>query len=164
MHTRTVKTLTIRWNGQQFTKTYLQDDPDFNASNVDSIYGNVIDVDELDWSLPGAIGYLGGLLIWHIDETVIVNNIATNTINADPTHRGVNLEEADGSQDIGQTYGLLDPGSGSEDGSPLDFWFKSNNSPVYQNEFGETTHPNSLSNSGALSHITLNNFTDTDPS
>lgn len=157
------ETLTIRWNGQQFTKTYLQDDDDFNAFNVDSIYGDVIDVDELDWSLPGAVGYLGGILIWHIDETVIDNNLATNTINADPTHRGVDLEEADGPQDIGQTYGLLDAGSGNEDGSPIDYWFKSNNSPVYTNEFGETTHPNSLSNSGARSHITVNNFSDAGP-
>ena len=157
------ETLTIRWNGQQFTKTYLQDDNDFNASNVDSIYGDVVNVTELDWSLPGAVGYLGGILIWHIDETVIDNNLATNTINADSAHRGVNLEEADGSQDIGQSYGLLDPGSGSEDGSPLDFWFKSNSSPVYTNTFGETTHPNSLSNSLALSHITLNNFSDAGP-
>ncbi len=157
------ETLTIRWNGQQFTKTYLQDDNDFNASNVDSIYGNVINVDELDWSLPGGVGYLGGILIWHIDETVIDNNLAANTINADPAHRGVNLEEADGSQDIGQTYGLLDPGSGSEDGSPLDFWFAGNVSPVYANVFSETSHPNSLSNSHALSHITLSNFSSTGP-
>jgi Secretion system C-terminal sorting domain/FG-GAP repeat len=156
-------TLTIRWNGQQFTKYYKQDDNDFNAFNVDSIYGTVVDVDEFDWSLPGSDFpgqpvYMGGILIWHIDETVIENNLATNTINADPTHRGVNLEEADGSQDIGQTYGLLDAGSGSEDGSPIDYWFKGNISPVYTNEFSETSHPNSLSNSRARSHITLNNF------
>ena len=157
------ETLTIRWNGEQFTKTYLQDDSDFNASDVDSIYGDVINVTELDWSLPGAVGYAGGILIWHIDETVIDNKLATNTINADPAHRGVNLEEADGSQDIGQTYGLTDPGLGTEDGWPLDFWFKSNSSPVYTNEFGETTHPNSLSNSLARTHITLNNFSDPGP-
>ena len=157
------ETLTIRWNGQQFTKTYLQDDPDFNAFDVDSIYGDVINVTELDWSLPGAVGYVGGILIWHIDETVIDNNLATNTINADPAHRGVNLEEADGSQDIGQTYGATDPGLGTEDGWPLDFWFKSNSDTVYTNEFGETTHPNSLSNSLARTHITLNNFSDMGP-
>ena len=165
------QTLTIRWNGGQFTKTYLKDDDDFNAFNVDSIYGTVVDVDDLDWSLPGGLGYyggisisyFGGILIWHIDETVIDDNLATNTINADPTHRGVNLEEADGSQDIGQTYGLLDPGSGSEDGSPIDYWFKGNISPVYTNEFSETTHPNSLSNTRARSHVTLNNFSSAGP-
>ncbi len=157
------ETLTIRWNGQEITKTYTKDDEHFNAFNVDSIYGTVVNVDELDWSLPGAIDYLGGILIWHIDETVIEKNLATNTINADPNHRGVDLEEADGSQDIGQSYGLLDPGSGSEDGSPIDYWFAKNPSPVYTNEFSETTNPNSLSNSLAHSHMALNQFSDAGP-
>ncbi len=157
------QTLTIRWNGEQFTKQYAEDDPDFNASNVDSIYGTVVNVDDLDWSLPGAIGYTGGILIWHIDETIIDNNLATNSINADPEHRGVYLEEADGSQDIGQSYGLIDPGSGSEDGTPLDFWYSGNDSPVYQNEFSETSHPNSLSNSFAHSFVTLNHFSSAAP-
>ena len=157
------QTLTIRWNGEQFTKKYAQDDPDFNASNVDSIYGTVVNVDDLDWSLPGAVDYTGGILIWHIDETIIDNNLATNSINADPEHRGVYLEEADGSQDIGQSYGLIDPGSGSENGTPLDFWYDGNDSPVYQNEFSETSHPNSLSNSFAHSFVTLNHFSGAAP-
>ncbi len=156
------ETLTIRWNKQELTKTFAKDDDHFNAFNVDSIYGTVVNVDELDWSLPGAIDYLGGILIWHIDETIIEKNLATNTINADPNHRGVDLEEADGSQDIGQSYDLLDAGSGSEDGSPIDYWFAKNPSPVYTNEFGETTNPNSLSNSFARSHITLNQFSAVD--
>jgi hypothetical protein len=156
------ETLTIRWNRQELTKTFSKDDEHFNAFNVDSIYGTVVNVDELDWSLPGAIGYLGGILIWHIDETIIEKNLATNTINVDPNHRGVDLEEADGSQDIGQSYGFLDPGSGSEDGSPIDYWFGKNTSPVYTNEFSETTNPNSLSNSFAHSHITLDLFSDAD--
>ena len=157
------ETLTIRWNGQEFTKTYPQDDPYFNSSVVDSIYGTVVDVDEFDWSLPGAKDYAGGILIWHIDESTIEKNIQTNTINADPTHRGIDLEEADGSQDIGQSYGLLDAGSGTEDGSPIDFWFSKNISPVYKNEFGETTNPNSLSYSFARSHITMDQFSDAAP-
>jgi hypothetical protein len=159
-------TLTIRWNGQEFTKKYLQDDPDFNFANVDSIYGTVVDVDEFDWSLPGLINkdnnYHGGILIWHIDETVIEKNIAADAINADENHRGVDLEEADGSQDLGQSYGFLDAGSGSEDGSPLDYWaldnMNSGNNPIYKNVFSETSHPNSLSNSLAHSHITIDNF------
>ena len=154
------ETLTIRWNRQEFLTTYAKDDDHFNAFNVDSVYGTVVNVDELDWSLPGAIDYLGGILIWHIDETIIEKNLGTNSINADPNHRGVDLEEADGSQDIGQSYGLLDPGSGSENGSPIDYWFSKNLSPVYKNEFSETTNPNSLSNSFAHSHITLDQFSD----
>ncbi len=160
------ETLTIRWigwNRRDSTMTFPKDEEHFNAFNVDSIYGTVVNVDELDWSLPGAIDYLGGILIWHIDETIIEKNLATNTINADPNHRGVDLEEADGSQDIGQSYGLLDPGSGSEDGSPIDYWFSKNPSPVYTNEFSETTNPNSLSNSLGHSHIALNQFSDAGP-
>ena len=155
-------TLSIHWNGQQFQKTYSQDDDHFNAFNVDSIYGNVVDVDEFDWSLPGARGYLGGTLIWHIDERVVEANFASNSINADPAHRGVDLEEADGSQDLGQSYGLLDAGAGNEDGSPIDYWFAANPSPVYKNEFSESSNPNSLSNSRAHSHISIRQFSAAD--
>jgi len=35
-------------------------------------------------------------------------------VNADIDHRGVELMEADGSKDIGQTYESLTPGSGTE--------------------------------------------------
>lgn len=155
-------TLTVRWGGSEFTKSFAKDDPHFNAAVVDSVYGTVVDIDELDWSLPGADGFPGGVLLWHVDEAVIEKNLRGDSINTDPNHRGVDLEEADGSQDIGQSYGLLDPGSGSEDGSPLDYWFKKNISPVYRNEFGENTNPNSLSYSFARSHVTLDQFSDAD--
>ncbi len=160
------QTLTIRWNGTEFRKTYTQDDTHFNSASVDSIYGTVVDVDDFDWSLPGLINdknnFHGGILIWHIDEAVIEKNLASNTINVDPDRRGVDLEEADGSQDIGQSYGFLDAGSGSEDGSPLDYWFLENvnkdNNPVYKNEFSETTQPSTLTNSLAKSNVAIKNF------
>ncbi len=44
-----------------------------------------------DTYLPGE-----GLLIWHIDEEVIDSNWNSNTVNDDETHKGVDLEEADG--------------------------------------------------------------------
>ncbi|MEW5798995.1 MAG: T9SS type A sorting domain-containing protein [Bacteroidota bacterium] len=156
------QTVTMKWNGQIATKTFSRDEDFYSNTNIDSIYGVVLDVDELDWSLPGLINanndYHGGILVWHIDETIIEKNLASNSINADPVKRGVDVEEADGSQDIGQTYDFVSPGSGSEDGSPIDYWFSGNPSPVYKNEFSETTNPNSLSNSFAKSHITLKNF------
>ncbi|MBK8982337.1 MAG: hypothetical protein IPM38_08470 [Ignavibacteria bacterium] len=50
----------------------------FYSNNYSSLYllnGNVTDVQNFDWSLPGLINnenaYKGGLLIWHIDENVI---------------------------------------------------------------------------------------------
>jgi hypothetical protein len=66
--------------------------------------------------------------------------------------------EADGSQDIGQDYGMLEPGSGSQDGTALDFWFSGNPAPVYLNEFSTRTHPPALSNAGADPHLVMSAF------
>lgn len=44
-----------------------------------------------DAKLTGA-----GLLIWHINETVVTAGLANNTVNADENNKGVDLEEADG--------------------------------------------------------------------
>jgi hypothetical protein len=157
----------MKWNGQMISKSFTQDEDFFTNTNIDSAYGVIVDVDELDWSLPGIINayndYRGGILIWHIDETIIEKNIAPNTINADPKKRGIDLEEADGSQDIGQTYDFGSPGSGSEDGSPIDYWFSGNIFPSYKNEFSDNTIPNSLTNTYAKSHITLKNFSGISP-
>jgi M6 family metalloprotease-like protein len=38
----------------------------------------------------------GGLLVWKINQTVITNGLANNTVNADENNKGVDLEEADG--------------------------------------------------------------------
>lgn len=159
--------ISMKWNNQIIQKTFNKDEEYFTNTNIDSVYGVVIDIDELDWSLPGLINpyndYKGGILIWHIDETIIEKNIASNTINADPKKRGIDLEEADGSQDLGQSYDFGNPGSGSEDGSPIDYWFKGNIFPNYLNEFSERSNPNSLSNTFAKSHVTLKNFSLTSP-
>ncbi|MCK4272124.1 VCBS repeat-containing protein [bacterium] len=101
--------------------------------------GVLLEVDEYDWGIPGS-----GLLIWHVDEKVIRENYESNTVNADPYHRGVDLEEADGFQDIGHilyggyvTYGM-----------PEDAFYQGNNTA-----FTPTSNPNSNSYSGADSHI-----------
>ena len=123
--------------------------------------GVITRADEYDFGLPGS-----GVLIWHIDEQVIRENYADNRVNADRDHRGVDLEEADGAQDIGRVYGFLDPGSGAENGVPEDAWWKSNpvitqflrpNEPV---TFGPNTLPSTASTSGALSGIVVTNFSE----
>lgn len=156
-------TVTKFFAGNAIVQTFPRDTTGFHAFDQDSLYGVVTDVDEFDFSLPGGVSqqgefFDGGILIWHIDETVIDANYATNTVNANSNRRGVDVEEADGSQDIGQSYGFLDPASGSESGTPLDFWYSGNSAPVYRNEFSQSSHPNSKSNGGALSHITINGF------
>ena len=120
-------------------------------------------MEDFDWSLPGGVDkdgtfYDGGILVWHIDDAVIARNRSTNTINADPKRRGVDVEEADGSQDLGQEYGFLSAGSGSETGTALDFWYKGNGSPVNKNEFTATSFPSTESNDGGVSHVSMSDF------
>jgi len=157
------------YNGVTRSQLFRRDTTGFNAFDITALAGSVVDVEDLDWSLPGGVGeqgewYDGGLLIWHIDEGVIERGLADNTVNAEPEWRGVDLEEADGSQDIGQQYeGLFAPGSGSESGTALDFWFQGNLSPVYKNEFGASTYPDNRGNTGALSHVVVSGISKRGP-
>ena len=157
------QTITSVFNGVTRVQTFRRDTAGFNAFDVSGLAGVVIDVDEPDWSIPGVTDsegefYDGGVLIWHIDEAVIARTLETNAVNADPSRRGVDVEEADGSQDIGEQYDFLSPGSGSEEGTPLDFWFETNSAPIYRNEFSATTFPAAVSNSGALTQVTVRDF------
>src|SRR5207249_825919 len=69
--------ITIMRNDSVVQRTFARDALNFNAFDQDSIYGNVVDVDDFDWSLPGGVNtrtgewFDGGILIWHIDETII---------------------------------------------------------------------------------------------
>ena len=154
-----------------------QDTNGFNQfGNISLIDGVVTDVEDYDWSLPGGFDYkknklYGGILIWHIDENKIEKGLFDNTINNDLSHRGVDLEEADGSQDIGEEYGMLQSGANSENGTALDFWYNDLNyyskdslvRPVYKNIFSNFTNPNSRSYYGANSNITIYDFSEQGP-
>lgn len=164
-------------NGQRITtvvagrvreQVFSTDDTSgFDAANTTKIDGVVIDVEDMDWSLPGGITekgdtLRGGILIWHIDENVIETGLATNTVNADPNHRGVSLMQANGSQDIGQL--IYSPfGDYIGEGSALDYWCRENTSPVYKNEFTPTSHPSSESYTHANSHIYVTDFSKQGP-
>lgn len=135
-------------NMKEVLLTYFPDQVTFSERGV------LIDVQNPDMGLPGS-----GCLIWHVDENVIDRNRQANRINADPEHRGVDLEEADGSQDIGQAYDFFHPASGSETGWVLDMWYSGNTAPIFQNEFSPATIPSSRSYyNRANSHITLSHF------
>ncbi len=58
-----------------------------------------------DAKFPGA-----GLLIWHINEAVINAGLANNTVNADENNKGVDLEEADGLNDLDNNTNRGDAG------------------------------------------------------
>jgi M6 family metalloprotease-like protein len=85
---------------------------------------------EYDALLPGT-----GILVWHIDESVIpfATSLRVNAdygFNTNPDRYGISLVEGDGLQDLG------DPGSPFFLGAPFDPWFLSNN-PV----LGDSTFP-----------------------
>ncbi|MBA4407565.1 hypothetical protein C0389_09845 [bacterium] len=146
--------LTYRRNDSTFTKEVFKDTSGLYIIIPDSIKGGgvVIDVDEFDAAVPG-----NGIVIWHIDEKIINEKINDNSINANMNMKGVDVEEADGIQDIGQLFSsVFGPSIG--EGSREDFWYKGNPSKFYKNSFSPTTKPNSNSNSGANSLITLDNF------
>ncbi|WP_018127161.1 T9SS type A sorting domain-containing protein [Balneola vulgaris] len=157
----------------------------FQTSEFDAQFesGVVIDVDNFDWALPGGLdigsdneagtaddrNLNGGILIWHIDEAVLNTNLAQDLgVNQNDSRRGVDLEEADGSQDIGKPLdGALD--NSAAFGSPFDFWWDGNDARVvnqgntiqlYKNEFSRTSTPSNASNTGAIQPFKLTNFSE----
>lgn len=139
----------------------------FDTLYVQRQNGVITKVDEYDAGLPG-----DGLLIWHIDESVIRDSLANDAINNNPDRHGVDLEEADGAQDLGQNYGPLS--SGIENGWFFDFWFAGNLgffdlNPDYRTDSDSTigftpdTHPATLTNSGSYSGIAITKIPDAAP-
>ena len=150
-------TLTYINNGVILTKNFPKDTTGYYSYNVDSLSGVIINVDEFDWAVPG-----NGILIWHIDENVIAEKIADNKVNTDKHQRGVDVEEADGVQDIGERFFTIFGDEVIGEGAQEDFWYASNPSELFQDLFDKNTRPNTLTNTGANSLITMKNFSEID--
>ena len=89
-----------------------------------------------DTYLPGE-----GLLIWHIDEDIMFSKWSSNTVNNDEDHKGMDLEEADGNDD-------LDSGANRGD----------NGDPYRSGSFHKDTYPNSLAYNGSESGWKIENI------
>ncbi len=149
-------------------------DPEFNTQTVAAFPGGVVvDVDNYDFALPGGIDendnpLLGGMLIWHIDENRLRAGFDNNSVNADPLARSIDLEEADGAQDIGFSSNASIFGPRFDLGTPFDFWYEGNPVTVrtntgqeirlYENRFASDTVPSSDANGGVPSVVNLTNF------
>ncbi len=142
-------------NGNAVTHTFLKDTTGYYTFDIDSLAGVVTDVDEYDWAVPG-----NGIVIWHIDENVINEKLADNKINTDKNRRGVDVEEADGIQDIGEIFTTIFGDQVIGEGTDEDFWYSSNPAEFYENRFAKDTRPSTLTNSGANSLITIKDFSD----
>ncbi len=170
--------LTVWRDGRESTQTITNGDSLFNSRTIEGFDGGVVvGADDYDWSLPGGLDedgnpLLGGALIWHVDERLIADRLATNSVNAVPRARGVDLEEADSGQDLGIPQGGFF-GPQLELGTPFDFFFADN--PVtaitpdgntvslYANRFGSDTFPNSRSNAGGPSFVSIEDFSEPSP-
>lgn len=181
--------LTIRKpDGTEVEQPFSNHDTDFidlNTAELDTLLesGVLVDVNNFDFSLPGGLDIgvderegtdddrelNGGILIWHIDEGRITAGLQSGGVNTDRFNRGVDLEEADGAQDIGPGIpGALD--NSAAFGTPFDFWWSGNDYRVinesggstsfYQNRFAPDTRPDNNSNSGAPSFFELYDFSD----
>ncbi len=130
--------------------------------------GDIVEVDEgfkvavraaqYDIGVPGS-----GLLIWHIDEDVIAAGLESNSVNSNREHRGVDLVEADGSQDIGHDFGFGSAGSGTSLGIAEDAWYRDNRNHRDANnrvivEFANNTAPPARLYDGAYTYLSLTDF------
>lgn len=163
-------------------QTFSNSDVDFinQRSGFDELLepGVIIDASHYDFALPGGLDeernreLNGGILIWHIDNSVIDQQLNQNMgVNDDPNRKGVQLIEADGAQDIGKpvSVGLF---QNESNGSAFDFWWSGNDATVitqtdritlYENRFGPDTTPQNSSHSGAVSTFELFDFSDNLP-
>ena len=106
---------------------------------------------EYDFLLPGQ-----GILVWHIDETVLCFQISDSLyacgansnpdggVNSNPDRRGIRVMEADGIADIG------DPYSAYFFGSAFDPYFVGNHTKL-----NDDSNPSARTNDGARSHVDL---------
>ncbi|MCH8011498.1 MAG: M6 family metalloprotease domain-containing protein [Candidatus Marinimicrobia bacterium] len=98
-----------------------------------------------DTYLPGS-----GLCIWHIDEDVINANTSSNTVNADENHKGVDMEEADGLNDLDYKV---------NGGDASDVFPGSSNNTTFNGD----SNPNSDSYSGNETYVAVLNIGDSGP-
>jgi len=133
---------------------------DFTLDGSNSVITNI---NNYDYGLPGS-----GLLIWHIDEGRILNNLVDyvncGSVNCELEYRGVKLEEADGAVDIGykSSHPLF---TQHVNGWEYDFWYPGNqyyfnygNPNISNNDtlfFNNTTMPNTQSNDGSISLVSI---------
>jgi len=142
--------------------TFVDYDSNLVPENTDSLGGAEFDFFLTDLTNPWVVHndpdyppgsnpvlfrYTGsGVYVWHVDENVIRETLSTGYLPNDfVDHKGVDLEEADGVQDLDR------PGpSGFALGSHWDSYRDGDDN---QNAIGPATKPNTASNSGIASGI-----------
>ncbi len=102
--------------------------------------------------LLGELGWGSGVYVWHIDEGVIqdVFDAPSNLFNADPARKSVDLEEADGIQDLDSSEPSAYMLGGDDDSFRGEF----------TSEFLPTSRPRTDTAAGAFTGFEFRNFSD----
>ncbi len=100
----------------------------------------------------GELGWGSGVYVWHINEGVIqeVYDAPSNLFNADPSRKSVDLEEADGIQDLDSNEPSAYMLGGDDDSFRGEF----------AHEFLPTTRPRTDTTGGAFTGVEFRNFSD----
>lgn len=120
----------------------LFDFDDADSNGAFDMYTDSYEGAEFDFYLPG-FGTGSGLLIWHIDEQQVEARTPYNKVNADRFHKGVDLEEADGIEDLDMAASSIE-----SYGSPFDSFREGNNE-----SFTPTSLPNTDGSYGGRSFV-----------
>jgi len=96
----------------------LNDNGKFDFDDVDQdgffdFYTDSYAGAEFDYWLPGE-GLGSGILIYHVDEAKITAGLSDNVVNSDAAHKGVDLIEADGVEDLDGPPTSLSSGSADD--------------------------------------------------
>jgi len=83
---------------------------DANSDGLFDFYTDSYAGAEFDFYLPGE-GTGSGMTVYHVDDAKVAANLASNTVNGDTQHKGVDVVEADGVQDLDQPATDLTAGS-----------------------------------------------------
>ena len=129
----------------------------FDSVDVEKDINDVITgIPGYDLGMPAA-----GLLIWHIDENRIQVGLNDYSVNRDLSMLGIDLEEADGAQDLGYPsfFMFTDPSSGYFG----DMWFNGNKEYERANPemvgqlptFSPHTFPNTNANNGSSTFLSI---------
>ncbi len=107
---------------------------------------------EFDYFLPGE-GQGSGLLIWHVDPSVLREYGRFNAVQHDPEHKGVDLEEADAIEDLDVLPGAIENFGSAGDA------FRAGHAAT----FGPATIPNTRTSYGAPSFVTIDQISEPGP-
>ena len=123
--------------------------------------GVITGIPGYDLGMPAA-----GFLIWHIDENRIQAGLNDYSVNRDLNMLGIDLEEADGAQDLGYPsfFMFTDPSAGYFG----DMWFNGNKEYERANPemgglpptFSPYTFPNTNANNGSSTFLSIGNISD----